>query len=343
MAGQAPAKSLKDALVLLRHMMSGPPLTVTEAMHLVRDSSQRAAVRRRLRCMVDVLEHAERDGGTPERFWWSWPAEQDSTPVAVWSLAASRTMLHGFRDSVIGDTLRDLLSDHLSRLPAGLRLGSGADPGRMFYANTRLVQPLGIEPDVVDKIAKAIFECRQVSVSYEKFEGDRIWAIVEPWSVLFSDSGVYLYGRCEICERADYIDRPRLFNLARVERPRILDQRFAYPLPEEYDPRRLFENSFGIFLPPSPEHTAERIVLRFAPSWNRYLQRHKLHPAQEEPTVLDDGCIEVVLRLHVTYDLVRWVRGHGKEVEVVGPELLAAWAASGEGSDFYKAYAEEEV
>ena len=198
------------------------------------------------------------------------------------------------------------------------------DPGRAFYVNTRLVQLLGIEPDVVDKIAKSIFECRQVSVGYEKFEGERIWTIVEPWSVQFSDSGDYLYGRCVNCERTDYTDRPRLFNLARVEMPRILDQRFAYPLPEAHDPRRLFENSFGIFLPPSPDHPAERVIVRFAPSWNRYLMRHKLHPAQKEPTVLDDGYIEVVLRQHVTYVLVRWDCGHGKEVEFVGPKLLAA-------------------
>ena len=247
-------------------------------------------------------------------------------------------MLHGFRESVIGDTLRDLFSEHLARLPVGNRLGPGVDPGRMFYANTRLVQPLGIHPDVVDRVAQAIFECRQVRVRYEKFEGERIWAIIEPWSVLFSDSGVYIYGRCVDCERTDYIDRPRLFNLVRVEGIRALEQRFAYPLPEEYDPRHLFENSFDIFLPPSPEARPAEVVLRFSSGWSRYLMRHKLHLAQDPPRRLEDGTIEVVLHLHVTYDLVRWVRGHGKEVEVMRPGLLVEWVASGEGSEFYKSY-----
>jgi hypothetical protein len=43
------------------------------------------------------------------------------------------------------------------------------------------------------------------------------------------------------------------------------------------------------------------------------------------------------LALHITYDLVRWVRGHGREVVVQEPAHLKGWVESNGGfNDFEK-------
>lgn len=338
MPAQDPPQNLLDALLLLREMMKGRRLTVAEAVALVKPRAKRAAVSRWLKGLADHLPHGRREGRSPEVFWWEWPSAEASEPETVWSLAAARTMLHGFEDSVIGATLRNLVEEHRSRLSPASTGRVPADPSRMFFANTTLVQPLGLAPDMVDKIAKAIFECEVITFRYVNFEGDRFGCRVEPWSMMFSDSGVYLFARCLDSDRDSHVGHERLYNLARLSQVRTTREHFAYPNVDDFRPREQFRHSFGIFLPPDPAHKPAEVRLRFTEVWREYLERHKLHREQDDPVPADDGRVEVVLHLHVTYDLVRWVRGHGREVEVIGPPLLKDWVQSGEGGDFYKTY-----
>jgi hypothetical protein len=80
------------------------------------------------------------------------------------------------------------------------------------------------------------------------------------------------------------------------------------------------------------------VVLRFVSGWKPFLLRQILHVKQREVRPGPDECVDVELELHITYDLVRWVRGHGKEVTVVEPENLSGWVTSGEGFSGYKAW-----
>jgi len=298
---------------------------------------QTNAVRQRLRALAEELPHVAnvRPGrGRAESFAWTWPTDQSTSPEQVWALQAARQMLHAFRDGEIGRILSNLVDDHAGRLavPTGWR-----DPrDRAFYVSTRLVNPLALDADTVDRLATAITSSKVVEAEYVQFSGAVLRIKLEPWTLLLADEGVYLYARClDDSERVDHIDTERIYNAARLSRIRVSNEGFTYPLLADYDPRQVFENCFGIFVAP-PGVLAQQVILRFAPGWRSYFQFHRVHPTQDEPNELDDGRIEVEMKLHITYDLVRWVRGHGSEVEVVVPEVLSSWVQSGEGGGAYR-------
>jgi predicted DNA-binding transcriptional regulator YafY len=235
-------------------------------------------------------------------------------------------MLGAFREGEIGRILQNVLQDHVSRLPADVPVTAG---DRMFVPRTRLVRPTGVDVDAVDRVATAIAELRRVAFEYVTFAGDECEVELEPWSVVFSDEGVYVLGMC-VDGPDTQLQQRRLYNIARMTNLRILETAFVYPLPAEYDPDELFEHSFGVFLPPDDEQPAA-IILRFATRWGAYLEHHKLHSSQFDCQVTEDGP-EVCLRLYVTYDLVCWIRGLGEEVEVVQPEGVRRWVQSGRGA-----------
>lgn len=326
-------RGLRESLLLLQRMLDGEVLTVASAA----DGStvQRAAVQRWLCCIAATIKGVERSRGSPERFLWRPPREQVADPTTAWSLAAARTMLHAFRDAMIGTVLKGLHEDLIQRLPPGQR---GSDFSRMFFANTRLVNPANINADNVDRVAKAIFDSVEITLRYRNFQGDSFEERVQPWSILFSNDGVYCLGQCVESEREGHIERRRLYNLARVEKATPTKRTFAYPLREDYDPAELFRHCFGIFLPPETWTEPHEVMIRFAPSYRSFLEGQQVHRSQRSARVEPDGWTTVTLDLYVSYDLVCWVRGLGREAEPVSPPLLVEWVRSGEGADFWKAF-----
>lgn len=323
---------LRQALRALQRMMDGHSVRVAE---LVQDRGGNvAAVRRRLRALEAELRHVHRDDpgrGKPETFWWTWPSAERARPEQVWALAAARAMLHAFREGEIGRVLSDLVQEFAGRLDAGpSRLGP-AVPDRMFFTSSRLANPVELEPDLVDRLAKAISARRLVQAKYEQFSGAVLRTRVEPWTLIFADEGVYLYGMCVDCDKDAHVGTRRIYNVTRLSELKQLEEGFVYPLPEDYDPASEFRHSFGIFVP-RPGDSPTRVVLRFGSGWGTYLRRHRLHPAQVGPAVPHDGRYVVKMDLYITYDLVRWVRGHGRELEVMEPAALAKWVESGDGA-----------
>ena len=327
-------RGLREALALLQRLMKGDRLTVSSA--LVQDGPHRAAVQRRLRCLAEELECVRGDRGRPEAFRWIWPTDQRPEPEAIWSLAAAQTLLHAFHESMVGETLRRLLREYVNRLPPE----SPPDVSRMFFANNRLVNPRRVGPDVVDQVAKAIFECREIRFHYRKFEGNELEVQIRPWSILFADEGIYCLGYCVDSPRDHHIRRRRLYNLARVRQIALMDKRFTYPLRGQYDPVELFKYCFGIFLPPEDWAEPHDVIVRFAPTQRSYLESQPVHREQVSAEVDGEGWTVVKLRLFVSYDLVCWIRGLGKEAVAVSPPILVDWVSSGEGARFWKGHQE---
>ena len=320
--------ALVETVAVLQRMMRGERLRLKD---LVRPSGpSRTTLRRRMRRLVDGLEHAHRSEpgpGRAEEFWWTWPSEEATSPEQVWALAASRAMLHTFREGEIGRVLSDLMRDHLRRLPS-------AAPGavdRMFFASARLVNPIALEIDVVDRLATAISGQHIIKATYLPFSGEKLPVKIQPWTLLFADEGVYLYGLCLDSPRVSHLQQRRIYNVIRFSGLRVLSERFPYPLQDDYDPAQEFKHCFGVFQAPEGSQPC-RVVLRFVNSWAPYLSCHRLHPTQQrEPTICLDGRIEVEMTLHITYDLVRWIRGQGLDVDVVEPQGLADWVLSRKG------------
>lgn len=245
-------------------------------------------------------------------------------------------MLHAFRDSEVGGVLSELLEDHVRRLPGDQPTRDNL--ARMFYAATRMITPSNLEPDVVDRLAKAISERRTVEARYTQFDGTENEVVIEPWTLVFADEGPYLYGRCLQSTKPDHFLRNRVFNVARLEHVHLTTDRFVYPLRADHDPYDIFRHSFTVMVPAEEAPDPPVVTLRFTPPMRAYLENHSVHRVQEPVEVDEAGFITVRARLHITYDLVRWVRGHGRTVEVVAPENLREWVKSGVGGEGYKTF-----
>jgi hypothetical protein len=327
--------AVRQTLRALQRLMDGEDLTVAD----VRGDGpgETAAVRSRLRALAQEVRRVEADEpvrGRAQRFRWSWPTKERSTASVVRGLAAARAMLHPFVEGEIGQVLGGLFEDHLGRIPeaeAAVRL-----PGdRMFHSLAHGMAPLDLDVDTLDEVARAVSSCRVIQGTYSSIEGRSRSVKYQPWTILLSDSGVHLYGLCLDDEIADHVKTRRVLSVSRLSGVRRLDETFAYPLRTEYDPEALFDHCFGLFVP-APGQEPAVVVLRFTGKLAGYVGRHGVHRCQTEVSGAGpDGSVEVRLRLHITYDFVRWVRGHGTEVQVLEPEVLQTWVTSGEGGGAY--------
>lgn len=161
---------------------------------------------------------------------------------------------------------------------------------------------------------------------------------VEPWTLIFADEGPYLYGRCVESTKANHIGSTRVFNIARMRSVKRTKEPFVYPLRAEHDPSQLFRHCFTVMVPAEEAGGPVDVVLRFVPSMACYLLNHRIHVMQAQPVVEPDGHVVVRMKLHITYDLVRWIRGHGRTVEVVEPANLRAWVVEGVGGEGYRRF-----
>jgi len=313
-------------LRLLRRLLAGEKITV-EAL-VAEGPFSDDTVRRRLASLEGEFPGVIRDGKW--RSCWRYvPLEE--APQARFALLAVRmahTLLSALRGSEIDAQLARLAEHLFSR--ASTQNVTPHDISRMFFSKSRMINPLGISPDIVDRMAQAIFEQRRMFVTYQHFSGQVNDMEVEPYSLIFADQGMYLYGRCEDSNDPKHIDTRRPYNLERFRSVTLSREHFVYPPRDDYDPETLFGNCFGIFLPPDPMAEPVDVMLRFNARWHSFLKIHRWHKSQSVPLEAADGGVYVQFRLHTTHDLVRWVRSLGKDVYVLEPLELRKWVEGGQ-------------
>lgn len=269
-------------------------------------------VRDYLAILAEELPGVVTEGLSPKRYRYS-PSSVGRDRDAFAALALARHTLVDLRGSALDDALVDLLESRLVANPVG-------DLGRRFYARTSTISIPRVDPNTIDVFVRATLDCRRVVGGYSSFRGNERTVVIEPWSMIFSDLGWHVYGRCHDSSYDDDIDRCRLLALSRFDSPRLSDDGFVYPALDEYDPGHLFRHAFGMFLSGDEPEVVELLV---DPRWKHFFANQRWHPTQET----SDGpgrALRVVLRVGISEDFVRFLRSLGPEVEVVTPERLAA-------------------
>ncbi len=309
--------SLRQALRILRRLMEGKVLSVRD---IVAESALGSdAVRRHLALLEEEIPGVVREGRWGGTWRYDPATSRRDDPYALLGVALATGLLSALDGSEIHDRLIRLTERESARR-------GDADAGsfrRMFFAKSHMIGPMGVSPEGVDRLALAIYESRQMGAAYEFFDGTLDRIVLEPYSLIFADEGIYVYGRCVTSERKDHAGKLKLYNAGRFRGLRALDQRFAYPPPHEYDPSRMFRDLWGIFMPEEAS-AARDVVLRFHPRWAPYLRKQKWHESQTFPVAEPDGWARVSFHLHLTHDLARWIRGMGTNVQVVEPAELRA-------------------
>jgi len=139
----------------------------------------------------------------------------------------------------------------------------------------------------------------------------------KPLSIVVYDHQLYV-----VCRDDKGKDHPYRFSrITQVDRE---DTTFAYPTKAEYDPDRLFADSFGIFI--GAEYPVESIELKMAPRWSVFVEHHRWHRTQE--IVRRSDHVLVRMRARACPELQAWILGLGADVEVLAPNSLRKVIAS---------------
>lgn len=320
--------SLDDQLRILKRLMSaGGEMAVSDL--LDGDAGRRDAVTSHLARLAKHLPQliTGRKDGTAWRYRFRWPHEASVNPTRVLAARLAHRLLAALGESAIGDELKSLVEDLDARALGRDRLPP--DLSRLFYAKSRMFNPLGADPAVLDSIARAAINTHLIEFEYTTWNAKTLRVVVEPWTVVFADDGIYVFGMTRDSTVDKYIGTKRIFNIMRIRnlRPR-LDQPFSYPNREQYDPQTVFQHSIGVFVREDGE-PPERVVVRFKRRWDAYLHLHRWHASQTPPKDIDEGWVEVEFTLLITAELSRWLRGFGKDIEVITPARLRDWVESG--------------
>lgn len=247
---------------------------------------------------------------------------------AVAAVCLASGLATAFEGTAMSDALVRLREDWVGRSRQGYPT---EDLSRKFWFVVRGGESaLPKAATRLGEIVEAILASQEVTFDYRHFNGSRERiAQVQPLTLALHEHQFYVIAR-----RAGA--RPHPYRFARITNVRK-GKRFVYPLPSSYDPRRSFQNVFGIFIG-QQEQPVESVRLRFAAHWVSYIETHRWHETQEAVRTNLDGTVEVTLHVRVCHELRRWVLGFGADVEVLEPprlrgEIAASLAAA---SDAYR-------
>jgi predicted DNA-binding transcriptional regulator YafY len=160
--------------------------------------------------------------------------------------------------------------------------------------------------DVID----GVLDQKEMEIEYQTFEAQREKRKIHPYSLVALSSRLYVV--------APKDGKVHPFRLDRIVRTRFTGAPFLYPTMSEYDPERVFEKSWGIWINgPAPE----RVIVRLDAPWGGYAKHHKWHPSQKTK-VLADGGAELTFTISPCREFESWVLGFGAEAEVLSPESV---------------------
>ncbi len=166
--------------------------------------------------------------------------------------------------------------------------------------------------DHLSGLVHAWIGSRKVEIDYTDAAGKTTTRVVHPYCLEPGSAyghGIYLMAKDEHSKQV------RSFKLERIGRAKVLDGQ--YRLPPEFSLADHLRDSWGIWSNEAPE----QVVLRFSPAVARRASESTWHPSQRLRE-LDDGSMEMSLKLRGMVEITPWILGWGADVEVVKPTGL---------------------
>lgn len=166
-------------------------------------------------------------------------------------------------------------------------------------------------PDVVWPLVSAITNRNACVVTYRAPSSgnkDRTFRVL-PLRLIVNNGALYLHAW------QAHFKTVLLLNLQRLKKLEVLDE--TEPLPPDYDPRRLENSAFGVFI----GKTTEQYVLHFDAFARPYIEERVWHPSEVREPQADGG---LLLRFQCTpsYEVTNWVASWREHVRVVEPKKL---------------------
>ena len=175
------------------------------------------------------------------------------------------------------------------------------------------IRPIGVSKQslaVFETVALALRENCELELQYRKLQAKRPeLRRVQPYSLICVENQWYL--RAFDLVRRD----PRTFHLGRIMRAKKLPHHFKRP--SGFDVNEAFLNSVGVFTGTAPEN----VVLRLT-GWVATVASERTWHSSQSIRPLDDGAVELKLKVAINPEFERWLWSWGDAVEIVSPVRL---------------------
>jgi predicted DNA-binding transcriptional regulator YafY len=230
------------------------------------------------------------------------------TVTELMSLYFYRDILRIFKDTVFYESLDGLFRKVHATLPQA-SLSYLRRIEQTFHMGFKPFKDYSQFKEIINQINDAVLNLRVIEMRYYSMSSKReATRKLDPYKVWFFNGTLYLIGWCHVH------DEIRMFVLDRIKLLRLTDERFIPP--EDFDLNAYLKDSFGVI-----RTDAEKVVIRFDASLERYLKESVWHPSQ----VFDmDKQGDVVLTMEVggLVEVMNWVLGFGRQAEVLEPAHL---------------------
>lgn len=275
----------------------------------------RRTIWRDLRVLQDASFpiYDERAADGPRGVWRVTPGFKAQLPLKltlaeVAALLMSRDLLAPLGAGVLGpsvgaafEKIGGLLSKDARDLLDRMRETVGV---RVFGA--KLQTPIA---DFIPGLQSALLERRTVRIRYYSYSRDEeTERTIDPYHLTYFNGGLYLVAHCHL--RRDV----RVFAVERIRALDVLRARFTRP--PGFDVQEYLRAAWGIL---RGDLVTVKVV--FSTSAARYIKERFWHPSQKLRD-LDDGRLEVTLRVADTLEVRRWILGYGVQAEVLEPASL---------------------
>jgi len=271
------------------------------------------SIQRDLQFMRDRLElplefNAGRNGYGYTQEVSSFPTLQ-VTEGELFALLVSEKALQQYRGTTFEKPLVSAFKKMAASLPDTVSLNL-ADWGETISFRTSAEPILDLE--VFDTLSKATASRRQLELTYRKPGRQQTEPrIVDPYHLANINGEWFLFAYCHL--RRDI----RTFAPARIQGARPTGKSFTRP--QKFSLEKRLRDSFGV-------HSGQGefdVVIRFNELVADYIREKRWHPSQQLVT-LENGALELSLKLSSLVEIQRWVLGWGGNAVVVRPPELAA-------------------
>jgi predicted DNA-binding transcriptional regulator YafY len=292
---------------------------LTECLHAEGHDVTKRTVERDLLALSEVFPLASDERAKP--FGWSWQKDAPQfslpgmSPLQAMVLDLARTHLQ----PLLPAHLLEPLKPYFAQADGTLRQALGKRGVAEWNKRVAFVQPSQplLPPKVNDKAMTAVHEAvaakRQLALGYRsRSAGKTLSCDVHPLGIVYRGVLGYLVGTV-----ADYAD-VRIFALHRVTSARMLDA--ASRTPPGFDLQAYAHSGAFGFMDNGPI----RMVLRMTEPAAEHLYETPLSTDQHIAADSRDGWVRITATVRDNSQLQWWLRGFGKEVEVLEPASLRA-------------------
>lgn len=227
----------------------------------------------------------------------------------LYAMAVGTQLLGGVAGGAFLPVAESALGKLHQALPKEV-VGRARDAGRHFTTKVVPEPARTLAHDMLDVLVGALERAESVRLTYRK-PGSKTAEVrvVDPHHLHFQAGAIYLIGWCHARRGM------RTFLLDRASAAAATGQRFARRL--DFQLAAFLQGAFGPW-----EGKPESVVLRFERQVATFVAERRLH-SSEKLQWLDDGSLELSIRVPVGPPLLSWVLGWGAAVRVLKPARLA--------------------